>query len=66
MGSVAVVKRMKNFRIDEELLDGLERIKARDGVPVSEQVRRALATWLRSKGEDTKTPRPRVRPRKRG
>jgi Ribbon-helix-helix protein, copG family len=59
-----VAKRMKNFRIDEELLAGLERIKARDGVSVSEQVRRSIVAWLRSKGEET--PRLRARTRKRG
>jgi hypothetical protein len=38
------------FRIDAELLDALQAIKRRDGVPVSEQVRRALQAWVESKG----------------
>ena len=43
-------KKQTAFRIDPEILDGLRQIKERDGVPVSEQVRRALAAWLNSKG----------------
>lgn len=38
------------FRIDTDILEGLDAIKERDGVPVSEQVRRALRAWLESKG----------------
>lgn len=37
------------FRIDEELLTGLREVQARDGVLVSEQVRRAIRAWLQSK-----------------
>ena len=29
---------------------GLKRVKQRDGIPEGEQVRRALAHWLKSKG----------------
>jgi predicted DNA-binding protein len=43
-------KRPTNFRIDEELLEGLELLRERDGVPVSEQVRRAIQQWLVEKG----------------
>jgi len=38
------------YRLDDELLKGLEAVKERDGVPVSEQVRRAVRTWLEAKG----------------
>ena len=38
------------MRIDDELLEGLQRLKERDGVPVSEQVRRAIQAWLELKG----------------
>ncbi len=37
------------FRIEPEILKGLQTVKERDGVPVSEQVRRALRQWLKSK-----------------
>jgi hypothetical protein len=52
------------FRIDQELLDGLHLVWERDGVAVSEQVRRAIRAWLESKG--VKAERKRVNPRKRG
>jgi hypothetical protein len=38
------------FRIEPDLLRALEEIKIRDGVPISEQVRRALRAWIESKG----------------
>lgn len=38
------------FRIEPDILKGLQAVKERDGVPVSEQVRRALRQWLKSKG----------------
>ena len=39
-----------NFRLEEELLAALQFIKERDGVPVSEQVRRAITAWIESRG----------------
>ena len=42
--------RQTAFRIDSNLLEALQAIKRRDGVPVSEQVRRALQVWVESKG----------------
>jgi hypothetical protein len=60
-------RKLTNFRIEDDLLDALRRIKDRDGIPLSEQVRRALRAWIEGKGEtvDKKTDRPRVSPRKR-
>jgi antitoxin component of RelBE/YafQ-DinJ toxin-antitoxin module len=43
-------KTASTFRIDDELLDALQKVKDRDGIPLSEQVRRALKMWLESKG----------------
>lgn len=37
------------FRLEREILDGLEEVKRRDGVSITEQVRRALKAWLASK-----------------
>jgi Ribbon-helix-helix protein, copG family len=37
------------FRIEPALLEQLSEIKRRDGVPISEQVRRALAAWVESR-----------------
>jgi hypothetical protein len=52
------------FRIEPDVLQALDEIKRRDGLPVSEQVRRALQAWVESKGI-TKAERKRVAPRKR-
>jgi len=60
-----VPKRLATFRIDEDLLDGLREVWERDGVPVSEQVRRAIRSWLKSKGIAEKAARPRARTRER-
>ena len=38
------------FRLEIEILAALEAIRARDGVSVSEQVRRALKQWIAEKG----------------
>jgi hypothetical protein len=43
-------KKQTAFRLDPEILDGLLFVKDRDGIPLSEQVRRALRTWLDQKG----------------
>jgi Ribbon-helix-helix domain len=53
------------FRIDRRLLDALEEVKRRDGVPISEQVRRALEAWLEGKGVLEKSDRSRAQTRKR-
>lgn len=42
------------FRIEPELLAGLQELRERDGVQVSEQVRRAIRMWLESKGVNVK------------
>jgi ribbon-helix-helix CopG family protein len=38
------------FRLDTEIMDALNEIRGRDGIPVSEQVRRALKQWIDAKG----------------
>jgi hypothetical protein len=58
-------KKQTAFRLDPEILDGLQHIKVRDGVPISEQVRRALAQWLNARGVTMKTERKRAVTRKR-
>jgi hypothetical protein len=47
-------KAMTNFRLEEEMIAALQRIRERDGIPVSEQVRRALRAWIDEKGEAPK------------
>jgi predicted DNA-binding protein len=39
-------KKMYALRLDVELLQGLRAIKARVGIPESEQIRRAIQAWL--------------------
>ena len=55
----------RTFRIDEELIEGMDAVKERDGVSLSEQVRRAIRMWLDAKGVVKKTGRKRVVARKR-
>lgn len=38
------------FYLDADLAAGLDHIKERDGVSVSEQIRRAIRAWLDAKG----------------
>lgn len=52
------------FRLDDELIAGLQAVYERDGVLPSEQVRRAVRRWLEEKGV-MKTERKRAATRKR-
>ncbi len=54
-----------NFWLDEEQREGLRAAKQRDGVPESEQIRRAIAEWLERKGVMEKAGRKRAATRKR-
>ena len=53
-----------NLMLENEQRDALRRIKEREGIPESEQIRRALNEWLERKGE-LKTDRKRASTRKR-
>jgi hypothetical protein len=53
------------FRIDAELQEGLAAVWERDGIAISEQIRRAIRNWLEQKGVIEKTERKRVAPRRR-
>jgi hypothetical protein len=43
-------RRIATFRLDDDLLAGLKAVEERDGVPPSEQARRAIRMWLEAKG----------------
>ena len=43
-------RRMISFLLDEELIGGLDRVRERDGMNASEQIRRAVRRWLEEKG----------------
>jgi hypothetical protein len=53
------------FRLDPELLEGMQQLKERDGIQISEQARRAIRAWLESKGIVLKSERKRAATRKR-
>lgn len=53
-----------NFFIDDEQREALRAIKERDGIPESEQIRRAINDWIQQKGV-TKAERKRADTRKR-
>jgi hypothetical protein len=43
---------MTSRELPPELKAGLDAVRERDVVPQSEQIRRALAAWLKDKGDD--------------
>lgn len=47
-----MARKATNWRIDQHLLDALRKIQDRDGVSVSEQVRRGIKLWLKRNGVD--------------
>ncbi len=57
-------KKPYTLKIDPELLAALREIKERDGVSESEQIRRGIQLWLKSKG-GKKSDRKRAVTRKR-
>jgi hypothetical protein len=44
------IRRVATFRVDDDVLEAMRRLQERDGMPLSEQIRRALRPWLESKG----------------
>jgi hypothetical protein len=57
--------RLASFRLEEEILAGLQAVQERDGVPKTEQVRRALRAWLTDRGVLDTGPTAKKMPRKR-
>ena len=49
-------KELTAFRVEADIMEGLRRVKDRDGVPLSVQVDRALRAWLEKKGVSVKKP----------
>jgi hypothetical protein len=48
------IRQLFTFPIDRELLEGLRRIEARDGISKAEQIRRGIVLWLKRKGVSVK------------
>jgi len=46
---MAPSSRVVTFRPDEDVYGAMLLLKDRDGIPLSEQIRRALRAWLESK-----------------
>jgi Arc/MetJ-type ribon-helix-helix transcriptional regulator len=53
------------FRLETEIMEALTEIRVRDGISVSEQVRRALRQWIESRDVKVKSERQRADTRKR-
>ena len=51
-------KELTAFRVEADIMEGLRRVKDRDGVPLSVQVDRALRVWLEKQGVTVKKPLP--------
>jgi len=44
------------FRLEQSLVDAMRELRERDGIPATEQVRRALREWLAQKGIEVEAP----------
>ena len=64
MRQMALRKRTSVF-LDPELLEGLKALKARDGMPEAEAIRRAIADYLDRRGVNIKAGRKRAVTRSR-
>ena len=47
-----------SLRLERAVVDVLHDIRMRDGVPVNEQIRRAVLHWLEERGEVPASPKP--------
>lgn len=61
----ALTLKPTTFRLETEIMAALAEIRARDGIAVSEQVRRALKQWIDAKGVKVKSGRRRASTRQR-
>jgi hypothetical protein len=61
---VTPIERVTTFRIPDDLLEGMQAVKERDGMPFSEQLRRALRPWLEAKGVLSDTQHVKAAPRR--
>lgn len=47
---MTLMQRVLTFRPDLDILDAMTTLRDQDGVPFSQQIRRALRLWLETKG----------------
>ena len=45
-----IKKARTSFYIDQHLMDGLQELRKRDGMPASEALRRAISAFLKERG----------------
>jgi hypothetical protein len=50
MCAMTPIRKATGYRLDDELIEGLQTVYERDGILPSEQVRRAVRAWLETKG----------------
>jgi hypothetical protein len=62
---VVPIRSRYTFFIDPDQRAALTAIKARDGIPESEQIRRAITAWIAAREGEGRPDRPRVKARKR-
>jgi len=58
-------KELTAFRLDTDLLEALRRVKETDGIPVTTQIEKAVAEWLKRRGVVVKKKTERKRPASR-
>jgi Ribbon-helix-helix domain len=56
------VRKVTTFRVDPDVGQAMKALRERDGIPLSEQIRRALRAWLEAKGALRRAKRRRRRP----
>lgn len=55
-------KELAAFRIDVDLLEAMRQVKDTDGIPVTTQIEKAVADWLKRRGVVVKRKTERKRP----
>jgi hypothetical protein len=55
-------KELAAFRIDVDLLEAMRQVKDTDGIPVTTQIEKAVADWLKRRGVVVKKKAERKRP----
>lgn len=59
-------KKLYSFKIDPELADALKRVKERDHIGESEQIRQGLKLWFQKRGIKVKRPTAAPKTRRKG
>ena len=60
--SMTRIRKVTTFRVDPDVQRAMEALRERDGISLSEQIRRALRSWLEAKGTLRRANRAAARP----